>query len=153
MPSSHMLPSEPQALCDAADQYDPSGYAELCEEDLDPATFAQRLKALLPLAPSTPQPVVLVSSELGIYLGECMGLGFWSLLDPAGQDAAVTFPNEAAAREHVSTWQDQPQDLRCVAVAAGLDGYASVEACVAAGLPAWHPTGSTSNDIPASPRG
>ncbi len=29
--------------------------------------------------------VVIVHNEMGVYLGSCMGLGFWTLLDPAGQ--------------------------------------------------------------------
>ncbi len=39
---------------------------------------------------------VLVSDEMGIYLGEAFGLGFWSRLDPAGQTHAVSLTREDA---------------------------------------------------------
>jgi len=34
---------------------------------------------------------VLYNEEMGIYLGSCMGMGFWTKLDSVGQDAVVVF--------------------------------------------------------------
>lgn len=48
--------------------------------------------------------VVIVHLDMGVYLGSALGLGFWSALDSAGQCEAVTFENETAARDCVSTW-------------------------------------------------
>lgn len=48
--------------------------------------------------------VLIVHPTLGIYLGNAMGLGFWSHLDPCGQDAAVAFPDEDAAQAHTAAW-------------------------------------------------
>lgn len=89
--------------------------------------------------------VVIVHPEMGVYLGSAMGLGFWSRLDPVDQPSAVTFPTPADAEQHMRTWDGgipngtttypvEPDDFApdgCV--------YASVVACVAAGLPAWDP--------------
>lgn len=47
--------------------------------------------------------VVLVHDEMGVYLGHCMGLGFWTMLDDVGQDTAVCFDDEAAAREYIKS--------------------------------------------------
>ncbi len=55
---------------------------------------------------------LIVSNELGIYLGSFMGLGFWSKLDKAGQDEAVTFPDEESAREYMATWENPVADAR-----------------------------------------
>lgn len=82
--------------------------------------------------------VVLYSEELGVYLGECMGLGFWSKLDPVGQAFAVTFESEDQAWAHTQTWDDPPPaDARLVAVQPDDGTFASVAACVQAGLPGW----------------
>lgn len=87
---------------------------------------------------------VLVHPEMGIYLGCCMGLGFWSNLDPAGQNAAVCFKDEKMAREYMETWdKGAPANVTFVGVTPDeFDGsarYASVQACVRAGLPGWSP--------------
>jgi len=44
--------------------------------------------------------------EQGIYVGNAMGLGFWSLWDAAGQDRAVVFDTKEEARRHVSSWEN-----------------------------------------------
>lgn len=82
--------------------------------------------------------VVIVHPEFGIYLGSCMGLGFWSKLDSAGQDAAVTFPSQQDAEQFMGTWDEgAPQGCQFISVIPDQGGYASVTACVAAGLDAW----------------
>ncbi|HXX39763.1 MAG TPA: hypothetical protein VEP50_16705 [bacterium] len=35
-----------------------------------------------------------------------MGMGFWSKLDPTGQDAAVVIESEDVAREAMAKWDD-----------------------------------------------
>ncbi len=82
--------------------------------------------------------VVIFTQGNGVYLGSCMGLGFWSKLDPVGQDAAVTFPDVSAAEDHMASWEcGRPSDVSFVEVIADADGFASIAACQAAGLPAW----------------
>lgn len=82
--------------------------------------------------------VVLVHPEWGIYLGNAMGLGFWSKLDPVGQPSAVTFPSERAAREHMATWDPPPVTGVTFHTVRPDDGeYATMSACVAAGLDGW----------------
>ena len=88
--------------------------------------------------------VVIYNEELGIFLGRFMGLGFWSKLDPAGQTAAPTFPSdmyaEYIAKEMAPEYEftypkvipDEPEPGNEKAII-----YASVKACVAAGLPKW----------------
>jgi len=67
-----------------------------------------------------------------------MGLGFWTKLDAVGQTDAVTFPNAAAAETHMAEWDGgRPAAASLVEAAANDDGYASMAACVHAGLPGW----------------
>ncbi|MBY0466254.1 MAG: hypothetical protein K2W33_15055 [Burkholderiales bacterium] len=90
--------------------------------------------------------VVIVHPEMGIYLGSCMGMGFWSKLDPVGQPSAVTFANPEEAQAHMQGWDCGPQEgASCHAVIADqIDGqgpyaahFASIQACVQAGLEGW----------------
>lgn len=78
---------------------------------------------------------VIVHPEMGVYLGNCMGLGFFSMLDCAGQDHAVTFPTVAAARLHVIPWEsnNDPDAYRYVPVDTAGE-WASIEDIEAAGL-------------------
>lgn len=50
--------------------------------------------------------VVITHPEMGIYLGCCLGLGFWTKLDPVGQGEAVTFEDESDARDYVCSWDE-----------------------------------------------
>src|SRR5690606_39754669 len=45
-------------------------------------------------ADNTARQVVITHPDMGIYLGNFIGLGFWSLLDSVGQNAAPTFDSE-----------------------------------------------------------
>ncbi len=79
--------------------------------------------------------VVIVHPEMGIYLGGFLGLGFFSVLDSAGQHHATTFPTVEASREHVISWDanNDPDAYRYVE----MDGdgeWATVEELEAAGL-------------------
>lgn len=55
---------------------------------------------------------------MGVYVGNALGLGFWSKLDDADQDTAVTFDSVEDAKEHVCSWEkgNDPNDYTCVAV-------------------------------------
>jgi len=79
--------------------------------------------------------VVITHPEMGIYLGNWMGLGFWTLLDTAGQPEAVTFADEDEAIEHVRSWdgEHRVEDYRCVPVATQTE-YASVADLARSGL-------------------
>jgi hypothetical protein len=83
--------------------------------------------------------VVIYSEELGVFVGEAFGLGFWSKLDPVGQDSAPVFDDEDQAQDWVNFGKGWPKDLRFVEVNPdlGFPKGASVAACVAAELPAW----------------
>ncbi|MEW5423977.1 hypothetical protein [Amorphus sp. 3PC139-8] len=82
-----------------------------------------------------PMPVVIIHEEMGVYLGNCLGLGFWTLMDCAGQSAAVTFPSEAAARDHVASWEPRRDPDECAYVELrGAGDYADRAAIEAAGL-------------------
>ena len=93
--------------------------------------------------------IVIYSEELGVYLGHCLGLGFWSKLDPVGQDKAPLFDDEVQAQAHIDSWDEKPTfDYRFVSVEqCTLDvnplrspgPYADIGACVRAGLPSWDP--------------
>ena len=88
--------------------------------------------------------IVIYNRSYGVYLGSALGLGFWSKLDPAGQDAAVTFPSVREAKRAVSNWETRPTSIQYKQVRGDItktDGsiYASVEACFRAGLPGWDP--------------
>ena len=85
--------------------------------------------------------IVIHHPELGVYLGNFLGLGFWSKLDPVGQDVACVFEDEDEARAHVLSW-DEPVDgcLYTKVESDHLQG-ASIEACAAAGLEVWDPDG------------
>lgn len=90
---------------------------------------------------------VVVHPEMGVYLGSAFGLGFWSKLDPCGQPGAVTFPDRERAEEVMATWTNgRPSDARTHPVVPDdVDEsrmYATVKACVAAGLEAWDPDSS-----------
>lgn len=95
-------------------------------------------------------PVVIYSEADGIFLGECLGLEFWSKLDPCDQPAAVTFQSPIDAERYMSTWRGgRRMGVLLVPVEADQDGYASVEACVKAGLPSWIVTDTeTANVLP-----
>ncbi len=86
--------------------------------------------------------IVIVHPERGIFIGECMGLGFWSRLDPVGQPAAVAFESEETAREVLLSWGEDPDLFRFAEVDVDIPdrvawGYASIDACARAGLPRW----------------
>lgn len=78
--------------------------------------------------------IVITHPEWGIYLGNAMGLGFWSLLDSADQPKAVTFPDEEMAIAHIRSWDNNndPEDYSFVE--ASKNEYATTADLKAAGL-------------------
>jgi hypothetical protein len=52
------------------------------------------------------QKFVITHPEMGIYVGNAMGMGFWSNLDAVGQDSVPVFDTAEEARSHVSEWDD-----------------------------------------------
>lgn len=80
---------------------------------------------------------LLVHPEYGIYLGNCLGLGFWSKVDPVGQPAAVTFQTEADAEAHMDDWgTPRPEGYYLHPIDTEQD-YAIVTQCILAGLDGW----------------
>lgn len=84
--------------------------------------------------------LVLAHPDHGIFLGHCMGLTFWSKIDPVGQPSAPTFADNKEIDDALATWlaplEDKDRLTRHVVTPD--DGhYASIAACVAAGLEGW----------------
>lgn len=86
-----------------------------------------------------PKSVVIYSKRDGIYIGSALGLGFWSNIDPVGQLSACTFESESIAREYISECKNSfnQSDLQFIEVEPDEGRYATVVACVKAGLPGW----------------
>jgi len=61
---------------------------------------------------------VIVHPEMGVYLGSCLGMGFWSCLDCVGQDRACTAESIEDARTHVASWEESndPDEYQYVPV-------------------------------------
>jgi hypothetical protein len=93
--------------------------------------------------PALKSAFVVSHPEMGIYLGSCLGLGWWSALDPVGQDAAATFPDEAAAANYIAQlvehghWREH--EFSITPVMADYGGYATIGEIARVGLPAWNP--------------
>lgn len=86
---------------------------------------------------------VVFSDEQGVYLGPGAGTyGFWSRVNPAGQESAPTFMNEAEVEAHFKQYGVEFPKWRLVQVHCDLpDDRASPEACVTSMLPRWDPNG------------
>ena len=87
--------------------------------------------------------IVIYTKANGVYLGSAIGLGFWSKLDPVGQDAAVTFQSIRKAKRIVRNWKDKPDGIQYKQVCSDITEkngtcFASIEACFRAGLPGWN---------------
>jgi len=86
---------------------------------------------------------IINSKQLGVYLGSCLGLGFWSKLDAAGQIFACTFETQEDAQKHIDTWEYNehlPGDFEFLEVE--IDNVvmgAPIEQCVKAGAERWEP--------------
>lgn len=82
---------------------------------------------------------VIYSDSYGVFIGEALGLAFWSKLETGDQPGAATFIDEADAQDYMKGWlTPPPDDVRVVSVIADMPRHgASVAACVRAGLPDW----------------
>lgn len=91
--------------------------------------------------------IVIYSESDGVYIGSCLGLGFWSKLDPVGQESAATFASGSDAQEFMNSWDSGvPADIRLVEVEADDGDHASIAACMRAGLPGWSPADPAVDD-------
>lgn len=83
---------------------------------------------------------LIYSKDWGVYLGSCMGLGFWSKLDPVGQSEACVFENHKQANEHMKSWDSQPPSDTCLLEVNTQNGqYATLAECMMAGVEHWNP--------------
>jgi len=86
---------------------------------------------------------VIVHPEWGIFLGAALGLAFFSKVETAGQDAAPTFPTREAAETQVKSWEPYDPEYERITyheiIVTDIRGYASIQDCTNAGLPAWKP--------------
>ena len=82
------------------------------------------------------ESLVLVRDEWGVYLGSCMGFGFWTKIDPVGSLAAIAFDNEAAGIQHIRRLNadNDPAMYRFVPVLASINGFATIDDLKRAGL-------------------
>jgi len=83
---------------------------------------------------------LLISEDDGVFIGEMLGLGFWSKLDSVGIGEAVTFPSEDSIEEYLATWAEYPKErdkLSFVPVEIANKGKATMEECIAVGIEAW----------------
>lgn len=81
--------------------------------------------------------IVITHPEMGIFLGQALGMGFWSKCESAGQIHAAAFPDEKDAREFVRSWLVDNEDglYGYCAVDTGINTHAAdIEALKAAGL-------------------
>ena len=85
--------------------------------------------------------VVIVHPEWGIYLGSAMGLGFWSKMDPVGQESAATFDGLLEAKRQIQSWDcnNDPAKYKCVRVFTRERNWATVAECMLSGLDYWDP--------------
>lgn len=82
---------------------------------------------------------VVAHPKLGVYLGGAFGFGFWSLLDPVGQDGAFAFRTKSEAEGFLTLLVEAREDARPVPLEVADQAYATIAECVAAGLPGWDP--------------
>lgn len=84
---------------------------------------------------------VLYSEDAGIFLGHSVHdplgreYGSWSKWNPDKNTAAVTFPSENVATGYMEH-RIHPFDMHAIPIEC-VSHYATIEECVAAGLPAW----------------
>jgi hypothetical protein len=78
--------------------------------------------------------VVLTHPEMGVYLGSFLGMGFWTLLDTAGQTQAVTFIDTADLIDYITTWVENSDPSAYEFVPVDCGEAASIADLVKAGL-------------------
>lgn len=83
---------------------------------------------------------LLYSDDYGVYLGSFLGMGFWSKLDPVGQDEAITFESKELAIAFMQTWNSEAPNVQVVPIEIPKGNrYATIKQCMVIGLPEWNP--------------
>jgi len=81
---------------------------------------------------------IITHPTLGVFIGTGFGLGFWSKLEPMGQDAACVFKSQEEAQTFADSWGSPISGLTFLPVVPDRPGgFASIAACVAAGAEGW----------------
>lgn len=99
----------------------------------------------------TPQQVYVVShSEMGVFLGACMGFCFWSKLDAVGQTEAIGFTSEQEANDFIDQQiAEYPEYNRpdFIITPANLSpsGWVTMDEIERIGLPRWDPQDPKTN--------
>lgn len=100
-----------------------------------------------PIATSQAAAYLLLHADDGVYLGSFAGFGFWSKLDPVGQGAACAFKSSDDAMNFAAGLDNStPNKLTTTKVIADQGLYASIAACVAAGVDEWNPSAPYSDE-------
>lgn len=89
------------------------------------------------LEPQLMPRYILNHPELGVFVGECLGLVFWSQLDAVGQSEVVTFPDESSARYELKMMYPTDSSAAEVIKVETDTPYATEAQCVAAGAKPW----------------
>lgn len=90
---------------------------------------------------------LMISDDLGIYLGSDAGELIWSKVDHLNLSAAITFESEDQGLYFTEDWDLESQELEFLPVEADIDEtYASEMSCIAAGAPPWLDTGFGMSD-------
>lgn len=79
---------------------------------------------------------IINSHEWGVFVGEALGLGFWSKLDGLGQAEAPTFSSPEEAHALVLRMEYEPPQTDYLKVDTN-ETYATEAQCVAAGAQPW----------------
>ncbi len=69
---------------------------------------------------------LLVHPEWGVYLGSMWSLGFWSKLDPVGQNSAAVFENWQEIHDFVDTWESKPKEYDIEEITTEDPNYATI---------------------------
>lgn len=82
---------------------------------------------------------VITHPDWGIYLGNFLGLGFFSMLDSGGQKEACVFRDRNDAEAYVSTWaaNNDVDDYVYIPVSTQHAQYATIDELRVAGLCEW----------------
>ena len=80
--------------------------------------------------------VVITHPKDGVYLGQTLGLGFWTLMDSVGQPSACVFKSVKQATKQVESWEEHHpvRDYVFVTVKTADDRYATIQELKDAGL-------------------
>ena len=89
---------------------------------------------------------LLLHPEWGIYIGAFLGMGFWSKLDPVGQNYAISFPSTDVLDWARSTFPGEWMKMTAPPIQIKDKMYATLAEIVAAGLEGWDPDQEIKNE-------